>query len=86
LAAPAVRRSGDETNQVLLLGRPGSPGQLVYSGAIPLDYLQGDGDRLWFGGSRGIYLYRPTFGFQKVFAYGSDPVTSNRIEPAGFCR
>jgi hypothetical protein len=71
---------------VLLLGRPGSPGQLVYSGAIPLDYLQGDGDRLWFGGSRGIYLYRPTFGFQKVFAYGADPVTSNRIEPAGFCR
>lgn len=77
---------GGKGNEVLLLDRPGSPGHLVYSGNIPLDYLQGDGDRLWFGGSRGIYLYTPDRGFRKVFAYHADPATSDRIEPAGFCR
>jgi hypothetical protein len=81
-----VLLGGPTGNRVLLIDRPGSTGQLVYSGAIPLDYVQGDGDRLWFGGPRGIYLYRPDVGFQKVFSYGGDPATSNRIEPAGFCR
>jgi hypothetical protein len=83
---PVVSLGGNQGNEVLLIDRPGSPGQLVYSGTIRLDYLQGDGDRLWFGGSRGIYLYRPDLGFLKVFAYGADPSTSDRIEPAGFCR
>jgi hypothetical protein len=83
---PVVLLGGNNGNEVLLLDHPGSLGQLVYSGNIPLDYLQGDGDRLWFGGSRGIYLYTPDLGFRKVFAYGADPATSNRIEPAGFCR
>jgi hypothetical protein len=77
---------GDRGNDVLLLDRSGFPGQLVYSGTIPLNYVQGDGDRLWFGGSRGIYLYSPDRGFQRVFAYDADPATANRIEPAGFCR
>jgi hypothetical protein len=77
---------GNNGNQVLLLDRSGSPGQLVYSGNIPLNYVQGDGDRLWFGGSRGIYLYSPDRGFQRVFKYDADPATANRIEPAGFCR
>jgi hypothetical protein len=83
---PVVTMGGNTGNQILLVDRPGSPGQLVYSGTLALDYLQGDGDRLWFGGSRGIYLYRPAQGFQKVFAYSADPATSDRIEPAGFCR
>lgn len=83
---PVVLLGGNSGNEVLLLDRPGLPGQLVYSGSIPLDYLQGDGDRLWFGGSRGIYLYSPDRGFRKVFAYDGDPATANRIEPAGFCR
>jgi hypothetical protein len=83
---PVVSMGGNEGNQILLVDRPESPGQLVYSGNLPLDTIQGDGDRLWFGGARGIYLYRPDQGFQKVFAYNADPSTSDRIEPAGFCR
>jgi hypothetical protein len=47
--------------------------------------VQGDSDRLWFGSSKGIYVYRPSAGFQKVFAYGANPSTADRIEPAGFC-
>jgi hypothetical protein len=83
---PVVTMGGNGGNEVFLIDRPGSPGRLVYSGTMSLDYLQGDGDRLWFGGSLGIYLYRPDRGFQKVFAYNADPASSNRIEPAGFCR
>jgi hypothetical protein len=83
---PVVLLGGDKGNEVLLVDRSGSPGEPVYSGNMAFDYVQGDGDRLWFGGSRGIYLYSPDRGFQKVFAYGADPATSDRIEPAGFCR
>jgi hypothetical protein len=83
---PVILLGGSQGNQVLLVDHPGSQGQLVYAGAVQLDYLQGDGERLWFGGSRGVYLYRPAQGFQKVFAYSADPATSDRIEPAGFCR
>jgi hypothetical protein len=83
---PVLSLGGGNGNEVLLVDRPGSPGRPVYSGSLTLDYVQGDGDRLWFGGSRGIYLYTPDQGFRKVFAYYADPASPNRIEPAGFCR
>ena len=77
---------GPNTSEVHLVNSAGSSGELVYAGKTSeLDYVQGDGTRLWFGNARGIYLYRPARGFQKVFAYAADPSTSNRIEPAGFC-
>jgi hypothetical protein len=82
LGRPVVRASGNGLNDVLLLDHPGSPGQLVTSSKPWLQYLQGDGDRLWFGGPYGIYLYRPNGGFQKVFAYNG----GNYAYPAGFCR
>lgn len=74
-------------NEIRLIDQPGSSGALVFTGDTSgLDYLQGDGDRLWFGHARGIYLYSPGHGFRRVFAYAGDPSTSNRIEPAGICR
>jgi hypothetical protein len=77
---------GPNASEVRLANSAGSSGELVYAGNTSgLDYVQGDGSRLWFGNARGIYLYRPTRGFQKVFAYAADPSTSNRIEPAGLC-
>jgi hypothetical protein len=83
---PLVLLGGPTGNEIRLIDQPGSSGALVYAGSIAgLDYMQGDRDRLWFGNARGIYLYRPGRGFQKVFAYDADPATSDRIEPAGFC-
>jgi hypothetical protein len=82
LGRPVVQASQvgvNGLNDLLLLDHPGSPGQLITSSNPGLGYLQGDGDRLWFGGLYGIYLYRPDRGFQKVFAY-------NGASPAGFCR
>jgi hypothetical protein len=73
-------------NDLLILDHPGSPGQLVTSSNPGVDYVQGDGDRLWFGGAYGIYLYRPDRGFQKVFAYDGKQGSGNYAEPAGFCR
>jgi hypothetical protein len=76
-----------EGNEIRLIDQPGSSGVLVYSGdTSELDYVQGDGDRLWFGSARGIYVYSPNAGFQKVFAYDANPASSDRIEPSGFCR
>lgn len=84
---PVVMVGGSAgSNEIRLIDQPGSSGQIVYSGNFgELNYVQGDHDRLWFGNARGIYLYRPGRGFQKVFAYNADPATSDRIEPAGFC-
>lgn len=77
---------GPSSNEIRLIDHAGSSGVVIRSGdTVGLDYLQGDGDRLWFGNARGIYLYEPSRGFQKVFAYHAGPSTSDRIEPAGFC-
>ena len=86
LGRPVVQASGNGLNDLLLLDHPGSSGQLVTSSNPGLDYVQGDGDRIWFGGAYGIYLYRPDRGFQKVFAYNGKPGSGNYVEPAGFCR
>lgn len=87
LDRPVVLLGGTPTgNEMRLIDHPESLGAVVYAGNTSgLDYLQGDRGRLWFGTARGIYLYRPGAGLQKVFAYDADPATSDRIEPAGFC-
>ena len=88
---PLISVSGrNGQSEVRLIDRPGSGGKLVYSGSLEFDgyfeNYQGDGDRIWLGSERGIYLYRPDRGFQKVFAYGAAPGSGGDIHPAGFCR
>ena len=75
--------------EVRLLDRPGTDGRLIYSGSLVFDgyfqNYQGDGERIWLGSQRGIYLYRPDRGFQKVFAYSIPPDSGGGISPGGFC-
>jgi hypothetical protein len=73
-------------SEIRLVEQPGSQGVQVYSGALPLSGPQGDGDRLWFSGPAGIYLYTPARGFRKVFAFTLDPIRADHFDPAGFCR
>ena len=62
-------------------------GQLVYGGGVALSDPQGDGDRLWFGSDRGIYLYTADGGLQKVHAVSASQAGSiTTIAPAGLCR
>lgn len=83
---PVVSLGVNGLNELRLIDHGGSAGQLVYSGAqFSGHQIQGDGERLWFGGNRGLYLYRPNRGFQRVFAYDSRPAEFGSIEPAGFC-
>jgi hypothetical protein len=81
--------AGDGRSEVRLIDQPGSGGVLLYSGTLAFDgyfeHYQGDGDRIWFGSARGIYLYQPSRGFQKVFAYNGVPGSGGDIRPAGFC-
>jgi hypothetical protein len=77
--------------EIRLLDHPSSgaedTGQLVYGGGVPLTDPQGDGDRLWFGSDRGIYLYTADGGLQKVFAFSASQAGSiTTIAPAGLCR
>jgi hypothetical protein len=84
----SVTGSGGQ-GEIRLLDRPGSDGQLIYSGSLVFNgyigNIQGDGERTWIASTHGIYLYRQSHGFQKVFAYESDPYTAKSIQPAGFC-
>jgi hypothetical protein len=73
------------TNQMRLIDQPGSSGQLIQSGNGEILYPQADGERMWFGGDKGIYLYRPQQGFQKVFAFDAGPANGSRMLPAGVC-
>ena len=62
-------------------------GQLVYGSGLALTDPQGDGDRVWFGSDRGIYLYTAGGGLQKVYAFSGSQVGSiTAIAAAGFCR
>jgi hypothetical protein len=85
LGRPVLLLGGNGSSEVRLIEQPGSAGQVVYSGDVQLGALQGDGERLWFGGEHGIYLFRPNRGLQKVFAYEAGPKTGASIQPAGFC-
>jgi len=62
-------------------------GQLLYGGGVALTDPQADGDRLWFGSDRGIYLYTADGSLQKVYAWSASQVGSiTSIAPAGLCR
>ena len=83
---PLVVLGGPNGNELRLLNEPGLPGQVIHTGNdITFDTPQADGDRIWFGGATGIYLYTPAAGLQRVFAYNADPTTAPYIHPAGFC-
>ncbi len=83
---PLVTLGASDGNEIRLIDQPGSSGRVVYRGNIPgLGYVQGDRDRLWFGTYDGIYLYTPSQGFARVFAWPGDSSNSKRIEPAGLC-
>lgn len=64
---------------VLVLTSPGDPGTHISDGGVLLNHVQGDRDRIWFGSDRGIYLWTPADGLQKVFA------SSQPVAPGGFC-
>lgn len=77
------------TDGVRIIDRPGSEGELINGHGFasePLGEPQGDGDRVWFGGQSGIFLYRPTVGIQLVYPHQSDPQNPSYIAPAGFCQ
>ena len=80
----------DGQSEVRLIDQPRSGGKVLYSGSLVFDgyfqHYQGDGDRIWLGSERGIYLYRPDRGFQKVFGYNATPGSGGDIRPAGICR
>jgi hypothetical protein len=62
-------------------------GQFVYGGGVALSDPQADGDRLWFGSDRGIYLYTADGSLQKVYALSASQAGSiTSIAPAGLCR
>ena len=78
-----------DAGEIRLVEQPGSQGKVVYAGGLSLSGPQGDGDRLWFGGATGIYLYTPARGLRKVFAFSADanpPEIDGIHLPAGFCR
>ncbi|HET7465246.1 MAG TPA: hypothetical protein VFL29_01155 [Candidatus Dormibacteraeota bacterium] len=76
--------------EVRLLDHPSSgaedSGQLVSGSGMSLSQPQGDGDRTWFAGDGGIYLYTQAAGLQRVFSGPANPKTGGMISPAGFCR
>ncbi|MEO8745195.1 MAG: hypothetical protein ABI334_01340 [Candidatus Dormiibacterota bacterium] len=64
---------------VLVLNSPGDRGTHVSDGAVLLNHVQADGGRIWFGSDRGIYLWTPGGGLQKVFA------SNQPVAPGGLC-
>ena len=72
---------------IRVLSSPGDSGTVIYDGTGGLSLLgpQADGGRIWFGNERGIYVWMPGTGLQKVFAYTSPFPTSELMFPAGFC-
>jgi len=77
--------------EVRLLDHPSSgaedSGQLVYGGGVALSDPQADGERVWFGSDRGIYLYPADGTLQKVYAVAPSQAGSiTKIAPAGVCR
>lgn len=68
------RMDFNSVTEVRLVPRPGEQGALIFSGGWGLQGPQADGDRLWFGGGTGIYLYTAQHGLQNVFAGDGLPV------------
>ena len=78
LPVVGIARNADmdfnHVSEVRLVQRPGDAGELIFSGGWGLQSPQRDGDRLWFGGGSGIYLYTVQRGLQNVFAGAGLPV------------
>ena len=66
----------NSVSEIRLVEQPGDAGQLIFSGGWGLQAPLGDGDRLWFGGGSGIYLYTAQRGLQNVFVGPAWPVGS----------
>jgi hypothetical protein len=64
----------NHVTEVRLVLQPGDAGALVFSGGWGLQAPQRDGERLWFGGASGIYLYTAAHGLQMVSTTGGLPV------------
>lgn len=78
--------SAIDTRELRVIDTPGGTGTVVFGGGSWQSQAKADHGRLWFGNDRGIYLYTPTTGFQKVFAFKGDPNLAQSILPAGDCR
>jgi hypothetical protein len=91
LGAPLVSDAPppDFTHVALrLVSKPESSGIAVYDGVGGLSFTAPQSDisgRLWLGNERGMYLWTPAVGLQKVFASNVDPTTPTRVLPAGLC-
>lgn len=74
-------------NEIRLLTAPVSGGEdngeLVYAGPMSFDVPWIDGNRVWFGNDRGVYVYTSSSGLQKVYAITPRPGVS--LFPAGPC-
>lgn len=88
-AGPNFGVTGD-TTEVRLIDHPNTSaednGELVSAPGLNLAAPQADGDRTWFSGVGGIYLYTSAGGLQRVFAGGDNPKAGGAISPAGLCR
>lgn len=73
--------------ELLLLDAPGSDGTSLPAGFLSLGDMEGDADRIWFGGSDGIYYWTKASGLLKVFAFHSNASIADDqvIVPAGHC-
>jgi hypothetical protein len=67
-----------------LAGDPSSPVRIV-AGHQFLGMPQGDGDRIWFSGLAGLYLYSPSSGLRKVADF-TDLPSNLSITVVGVCR
>jgi hypothetical protein len=74
---------------VRLVSKPESAGITIYDGVGGLWFSAVQSDisgRLWLGSDRGIYLWTPSVGLQKVYAYSGDAmVEGHAVLPAGLC-
>jgi hypothetical protein len=64
----------NRVSEVRFVERPGDAGTLIFSGGWGLQGPQRDGDRMWFGGASGIYLYTARHSLQNVSTVGGLPV------------
>jgi len=73
---------------VRLVSKPESTGIVIYDGVGGLSLAAAESDlsgRLWLGSDRGIYLWTPAVGLQKVFAFSSNAGEAYAILPSGLC-
>jgi hypothetical protein len=92
LGAPIISDAlpPDFTHEAIqLVSKPESSGIAIYDGvgglrlSAPQSDIQG---RLWLGSDRGIYVWTPAVGLQKVYSYDGNPTAeANSMLPSGRC-